>query len=143
MRTLALLGVASLACSFVSCDVVQSVFEPSWTVEETNGDQGAFHFITNPDDYRIGIPEHVRVERIEKRTIKQSGGATKEEERTRKVRVLLARCESNSICNAAPYDVDSREVVVTPRMMGKTTLYVQAAVDEGEIFKDSITVTVK
>jgi hypothetical protein len=87
--------------------------------------------------------ENVRVERIEKRTIKLSGGATKEEERTRKVRVLLARCESRSICNAEPHDSDSREIMVTPRIMGRTTLYVQAAVDEGEIFKDSITVTVK
>ncbi len=143
MRPLLAVVAASCACSLVSCDVIDSVFEPSWKVQETNGDQGAFHFVTAPDDFHIGTPEHVRIERIEKRTIKLSGGATKEEERTRKVRVLLARCESNSICNAAPYDSDSREVVVTPRIMGKTSLYVQAAVDEGEIFKDSITVTVK
>jgi len=143
MRALALAFVLTLAPSLVSCDAIQSLMEPSWTVEETNGDQGAFHFVMNADDLHIGLPEHVRVERIEKRTIKLSGGATKVEERTRKVRVILARCESRSICNAEPHDQDARDVVVTPRIMGMTKLYVQAAVDEGEVFKDSITVTVK
>jgi hypothetical protein len=143
MRAFVLAVAAALSSSLVSCDAIQSVLEPSWTVEETNGDQGAFHFVVNADDLHIGLPEHIRVERVEKRTIKLSGGATKEEERTRKVRILLARCESRSICNAEPHDQDAREVVVTPRMMGMTKLYVQAAVDEGDVFKDSITVTVK
>ena len=141
--TLAVAVLAVLSASLVSCDAFQGLIEPAWTVEETNGDQGAFHFVMNAFDLHIGYPENVRVERIEKRTIKLSGGATREEERVRKVRVILARCESRSICDAAPHDADSREVTVTPKIFGMTKLYVQAAVDEGEVFKDSITVKVK
>jgi hypothetical protein len=132
-----------LASSLVSCDALQGLIEPQWTVEETNGDNGAFHFGMAPNDLHIGLREHFRIERIEKRTIKKPGGATQEQERDRKVRVLTARCESKSVCDAEPHDSDSREIVITPKMMGMTKVYVSASVDEGEVFKDSITVRVQ
>ena len=136
-------AVALLAAPLLSCDAITGLFEPRWEVSEANGDQGAFHFVMNAYDLRVGLPEHVRIERIEKRTIKKPGGAVEEQERTRKVRVMLARCESRSICEAEPHSSDTREVVVTPRIFGETKLFVEAAVDENEVFKDSIKVRVK
>jgi hypothetical protein len=136
------LSIAVLAATLLSCDSVSGLFEPRWEVAETNGTEGAFHFVMNAFDLRIGYPEHVRVERVETRTIKKPGGAVEPQTRTRKVRVILARCESKSICDAVPHSSDSREIVVTPKIMGETMLYVTAIVDETEQFKDAIKVKV-
>jgi len=132
--------LAALAGPLLACDALSGLLEPRWEVAETNGTEGAFHFVMNAFDLRIGYPEHVRVERIEKRTIKKPGGAVEQETRVRKVRVVLARCESKSICDAVPHSSDSREIVVTPKMMGETMLYVTAVVDETEELKDAIKV---
>jgi hypothetical protein len=134
--------IAALAGTLLSCDAFTGLFEPRWEVTETNGKDGAFHFVMNAYDMRIGYPEHVRVERIEKRTIKKPGGAVEEQKRERKVRVALARCESKSICDAVPHSSDTREIVVTPKMMGETLIYVTAAVDDTEEMKDAIKIRV-
>jgi len=135
--------LSCLVClPLLSCDALSGLLEPQWQVTETNGTEGAFHFVMNAYDMRIGYPEHVRIERVEKRTIKKSGGATDEQKRVRKVRVVMARCESKSICDAIPHSSDTREIVVTPKMMGETTLYVTAVVDETEELKDAIKVRV-
>jgi len=141
-RGLAVLTLA-LAGTLLSCDAFTGLFEPQWEPAETNGTEGAFHFVMNAFDLRIGYPEHVRVERIETRTIKKPGGATELQKRERKVRVVMARCESKSICDAIPHSEDTREVVVTPKIYGVTTLYVTAVVDENEELKDSIKVRVQ
>ena len=138
-----LLLIAALAMPLLSCDALTGIFEPRWEPIETNGTEGAFHFVLNAYDLHIGYPEHMRVERIEQRTIKKSGGAVDVQKRERKVRVMLARCESRSICEAAPHSDDTREVVITPRIMGDTLVYVTAAVDEGEVFKDAIKIRVR
>ena len=117
--------------------------EPRWEPVETNGDDGAFHFVINAYDLRIGYPEHIRLERLEQRTIKKSGGAVEVQKRERKVRVILARCESKSICDAVPHSTDTREIVITPKMMGQTKLYVTGTIDETEELKDSLTVKVQ
>jgi hypothetical protein len=131
-----------LAAPLVSCDAISNLLEPQWEVVGANGDNGAFHFVVGADGFRIGYPEHMRVERREKRTIKKPGGALVEQTRERKIRVMLARCESNSVCNAAPHSDDTREVVVTPRMMGETRILVQVAIDEVDVYKDAIKVKV-
>ena len=100
--TLAVALLAVLSASLVLVRRAPGAHRAGLEVEETNGDQGAFHFVMNAFDLHIGYPENVRVERIEKRTIKLSGGATREEERVRKVRVILARCESRSILRRRP-----------------------------------------
>jgi hypothetical protein len=132
--------VAVLATStLLACDALTGLFEPNWEVAEANGKEGAFHFVM--DSYaRIGYPEHVRIERVESRTIKKPGGATEVQKRTRKVRVIMARCESKSICDAIPHSEDTRDVVVTGKMLGGTRLYVTAVVDESEELKDSIVI---
>jgi hypothetical protein len=140
------LVLALLAGPLLSCDAISSVtnlFEPEWKVSEANGDDGAFHFVMNAFDLRIGYPEHVRVERIETRTIKKSGGATEEQTRERKVRVIMARCESKSICDAEPHAEDTREIVVTPKIFGVTRIYVTAIVDETDQMKDAVRVKVQ
>jgi hypothetical protein len=137
------LSIAAFAAVLLSCDAITSLFEPEWQVVEANGHEGAFHFVMNAFDLRIGYPEHVRIERIESRTIKKSGGAVEEQKRERKVRVVMARCESRSICDAEPHSEDTREIVVTPKIFGKTRLYVTAVVDDTEEFKDSIDVHVQ
>jgi hypothetical protein len=120
---------------------MNGLVEPRWEPTETNGHDGAFHFVM--DDYaRIGYSEHVRVERIETRTIKKAGGPEDVQRRERKVRVVVARCESRSICDAVPFDKDPREIVVTPKIMGATTMYVTAVVDERDELKDSVSVRV-
>ena len=139
----AVLLIAALAGPLLSCDAITGLFEPQWQVVETNGDKGAFHFVMNAFDLHIGYPEHVRIERIESRTIKKPGGAVEEQKRERKVRVILARCESKSICDAIPHSEDTREVVVTPKMFGETRLFVDAVVDETDEFKDTINVRVQ
>ena len=127
-----------------SCDAFTGLFEPTWEPVETNGNEGAFHFVLNAYDLRIGYPEHMRVERLEQRTIKKPGERTERaDRRERKVRVVLARCESRSICDAVPHSSDSREIVVTPKIMGETMLYVTAVVDETEEFKDAVTIKVQ
>ena len=141
MRAQVLL-MAALAGPLLSCDALTGLFEPRWEVAETNGTEGAFHFVMNAFDMRIGYPEHVRIERVEKRQIKKPGGAVDTQTRVRKVRVVLARCESKSICEAIPHASDTREIVVTPKMMGETKLYVTAVVDETEELKDAINVRV-
>ncbi len=134
--------IAALATPLLSCDALSGLIEPRWEVAEANGTEGAFHFVMNAFDLRINYPEHIRIERIEKRTIKKPGGATETQTRERKVRVVMARCESKSICDALPHSSDTREVVVTPKMMGETKLYVTAVVDETEELKDAIKVRV-
>ena len=136
------LAAVALAIPLVSCDAISGLFEPRWDVSEANGDKGAFHFVMNAYDLHIGLPEHVRIERIETRSIKTPGGAVEQQQRERKVRVMLAQCESKSVCNAEPHSSDTREVVVTPRIIGETRLNVEAAVDENEVFRDSIKVKV-
>jgi hypothetical protein len=137
------LVLAALCGPLLACDAFTGIFEPQWKVAEANGDNGAFHFVMNAFDLRIGYPEHVRIERIETRTIHKSGGTDEEQKRERKVRVVMARCESKSICDAIPHSDDTREVVVTPKIFGGTRLYVTAVVDENEEFKDSIGVRVQ
>jgi hypothetical protein len=132
--------VAALAALLLSCDAVNGLIEPQWEVAGANGKEGQFHFLLNPYALHIGQPENVRVERIETRSIKKAGGAVDVQKRERKVRVVLARCESASICNAAPHAEDTREITITPRMMGSTTVYVTAVVDEKEELKDSVVV---
>ncbi|MGO9000313.1 MAG: hypothetical protein ACLQVI_43865 [Polyangiaceae bacterium] len=138
-----ILLVAALAALLLSCDAIRDTFEPQWEPAETNGNDGVFHFVMNAFDLHIGYPEHVRVERIESRTTKKPNGATQVQKRERKVRVIMARCESKSICDAIPHSEDTREIVVTPKIFGTTTLYVTAVVDEKEEFKDSIKVRVQ
>ena len=142
MRTHVLV-IAALAAPLLSCDAFTGLFEPRWEVAETNGTEGAFHFVVNAFDIHIGYPEHIRVERIEKRTITKSGGAVEEQKRTRKVRVVMARCESKSICDAVPHATDTREIVVTGKIMGDTKLYVTAVVDETDELKDAIKVRIQ
>ena len=127
----------------LSCDAFNGLIEPQWEPAETNGSEGQFHFVMNAFDLRIGYPEHVRVERIETRTIKKAGGSTEVQQRERKVRVVIARCESKSICDAIPHSDDTREIVITPKIFGVTTLYVTAVIDEQEELKDSIKVRVQ
>ena len=141
MRAQVLL-IAALAGPLLSCDAFTGIFEPRWEVTETNGKEGAFHFVINAFDMRIGYPEHIRVERIEKRTIKKSGGAVEEQKRERKVRVVMARCESKSICDAVPHSSDTREIVITPKMMGETLVYVTGVIDETDELKDAIKIRV-
>jgi len=140
---LPLVVIAALAASLLSCDAFTGLFEPQWEPAETNGNDGVYHFVMNPFDLRIGYPEHVRVERIETRTIKKPGGASQVQKRERKVRVIMARCESKSICDAVPHSEDTREIVITPKIFGSTTLYVTAVIDEQEEYKDSIKVRVQ
>ena len=122
-----------------SCDAFQGLIEARWEPAETNGQNGAFHFVK--DEYaRIGYPEHVRVDRIE---TKKGEGSAEPARRERKVRVVLARCESRSICDAVPWDKDPREIIVTPKIMGATTMYVTAVVDEKEELKDAVTIKVQ
>ena len=135
-------ALAALSPALSSCDAVNGLIEPQWEVSDANGTEGAFHFVVNAFDLRIGYPEHIRVERLEKRTIKKPGGAVDQQKRERKVRVVLARCESKSICDAIPHASDTREIVITPKMMGETTVYVDAVVDEKDEFKDAIKVRV-
>ena len=137
------LFLAALPLTLLACDAFTGLFEPQWQVTETNGEDGAFHFVMNEYDMRIGYPEHVRIERIETRTIKKPGGAVEVQKRERKVRVVMARCESKSICDAIPHSDDTREVVVTPKIFGETRLMVTAVVDETDEMKDSIKVHVQ
>jgi len=65
----------AFALALVGCDKITGLFEPSWEPVDTNGSEGAVHFVMNPYDMHIGLPEHVRVERTEKRTITKPGGA--------------------------------------------------------------------
>ena len=130
--------IAALAGMLLSCDAFTGLFEPQWEPAETNGNDGVYHFVMNPFDLRIGYPEHVRVERIETRTTKKPGGAAQVQKRERK-----ARCESKSICDAIPHSDDTREIVITPKIFGETTLYVTAVIDEQEELKDSIKVRVQ
>jgi hypothetical protein len=142
MRGRAIL-TAVLTGALLSCDALSGLVEPQWTVDQGNGKDGQFHFVMNSYAMRIGQPEHVRVERIETRTLHKPGGAEEVQKHERKVRVVMARCESASICSAIPHSQDTREIVVTPKIMGGTTLYVTAVVDEKEEFKDSIVVHVQ
>ena len=137
--------IAALAVPLLSCDQLTSLLglESQWKVADANGTEGAFHFVTNAFDIHIGYPEHIRVERIETRTIKKPGGATEEQKRVKKVRVIMARCESRSICDAIPHADDTREVVVTGKIMGDTMLYVTAVVDETDEMKDAIKIRVQ
>jgi hypothetical protein len=134
-----------LACSALAlgCDAVSSLFEPRWTPVDTNGEKGAFHFVTNPYDYRINLPEHVRVERTERRTVTKPGGAKEEQERQRSIQVVLARCRPASLCDAHPHSEDTREVVIQPRMIGDGTLEVTAAIDGKENMSDSLPIKVR
>ena len=123
---------------------MNTLFEARWQPVETNGDRGEFHFVMNAYDLHLGYPEHVRVERIEERSIKKpGGGAADVQRRERTVRVMVARCESKSICDAEPHSTDAREIIVTPKIMGSTKLYVTATVDGDEEMKDSINVRVQ
>jgi hypothetical protein len=131
-----------LALALAGCDKITGLFEPSWEPVDTNGSEGAVHFVMNPYDMHIGLPEHVRVERTERRTITKPGGAKEEQERQRQVQVVLARCKPLSICDAHPHSEDTREIVVTPAMMGEATLYVTVAIDGKETMNDSIKIRV-
>jgi hypothetical protein len=143
MRSPFVLLIAALAAPLLSCDALSNLLEPQWQVTDANGTEGAFHFVTNAFDIHIGYPEHIRVERVEKQTIKKPGGAVEEKKRTRKVRVIMARCESKSICDAIPHATDTREVVVTGKIMGDTMLYVTAVVDETDEMKDAIKIRIQ
>jgi hypothetical protein len=130
------------ALALPSCDAFSGLIETRWEPAETNGQDGVFHFVK--DEYAsIGYPQHVRVERIETRAHKKGEGTSDLDRRERKVRVVLARCESRSICDAVPWDKDPREIIVTPKIMGATTMYVTAILDEKEELKDAVTVKVR
>ena len=83
-----------------------------------------------------------RIGRTEKRTITKPGGAKEEQERQCQVQVVLAKCKPLSICEAHPHSSDTREIVVTPAMMGAATLYVTVEIDGKEEMKDSIQIRV-
>jgi hypothetical protein len=140
------LVAVSLALALTGCDAwdqIRMMIDSGWTVEDANGSNGNLHFGVNPWALKSGYPENVRVERVEHRTMKQPNGNPKEETRERKIRILTARCESKSICDAEPHDSDAREIHITPKIMGSTKVYVSASIDEDEVVKDSIIVTVQ
>jgi hypothetical protein len=137
-----LVPVLLLSSTLLACDALGSLIEPNWQVEDANGDNGALHFGVSPWALKIGMTDSVRIERVEQRSLKRPGGNDQPQERERKVRVLTARCESKSICDAEPHDRDSREIMITPKMMGMTKVYVSVSLDEQDVVKDSITVTV-
>lgn len=138
-----LLLLSLAASALVSCDALSSLIEPNWQVEDANGSDGVLHFGVNPWALKVGDTDHIRIERVENRTIKRPNANDKVEERVRKVRVLTARCESKSICDAEPHDSDSREISVHPKMMGMTKIYVSVSLDERDVVNDSVTVTVE
>ncbi len=136
------LGGLALSTTLLACDALTGLVEPRWEPVGANGNDGMFHFVMDKVA-SIGHVEHVRVERSETRAFKKAGGETDTQTRERKVRVVLARCEGKSICDAIPFDGDTREIVVTPKAMGQTTVYVTAVLDERDEVKDSFTIHVQ
>jgi hypothetical protein len=145
MRVLTM-ALALTLLPLAGCDAIDSVrgmMDPEWKPENANGDDGVLHFGVNPWAMKIGDVQSIRVERVEHRSIKRPNAEDKEQERERKVRVLTARCESKSICDATPHDSDAREITITPKMMGMTKVYVSVSLDEVDTVKDAITIKVE
>ena len=134
--------VAAIALATVACDEVHALFGGGWKATGTNGERSELHFGLNPFDLRKDDPEHVRIERHETRTVAKPDGTKEEETRDRKVQVVAARCIPASLCDAQPFLSDSREVVVTPRMIGGGRLEVTVALDGDESLRDQVAIRV-
>jgi hypothetical protein len=134
--------IAALAGALLSCDAVNGLMESRWQVVGANGTKGELHVVMNATDLRIGIPEHVRIERVETRTVKKEDGTTGPETREREVRVVSGRCEDRILCEVVPNPSDPKEIVITPRKFGDTTLRLTVMLDEKDEVSDQLPVRV-
>jgi hypothetical protein len=129
--------VFGLAGMLLSCDPPSGLLGARWEAVDTNGAKGELHFVMTATDLHIALPEHVRIERVEARTVKKADGTTEAERRERTVRVVSGRCNEQFVCAVAPDPADPTQIVITPKAFGDTTLRVTVMLDD----KDEVTDT--
>jgi hypothetical protein len=133
------LPVLFVAAALVSCDALNGLTGSRWEVVDANGDKGELHVVMTASDFRIGMPEHVRVERTETR---RKDDGTEPEKRERRVRVVSGRCEEQFVCEVTPNPSIPGEIVITPKRFGDTTLHVTVMLDDKDEVTDKMHVRV-